>query len=159
MQNHQLQGQVELNDSSRVFRWNYVLMTTLGLWPASLSDIRFFLNFGYFCYEMLLEYLDLFLFIDNFENVLMNLTENMAFSQIFIRMLMLRIYNSELGEIISDAKKDFDAKDYTEEERKTFMAYHVKSRTFMKLLITNTALTASSYYVKPLLGQMGECNV
>ncbi|NP_001177710.1 odorant receptor 289 [Nasonia vitripennis] len=156
MQNHQLQGQAELDDSSQVFRYNYILLTTLGLWPASLSDVRFFLNFGYFCYEMLLEYLDLFLFIDNFENVLMNLTENMAFSQIFIRMLMLRIYNSELGEIIGDAKKDFDAKNYTEEERKTFVAYHVKSRTFMKLLITNTALTASSYYVKPLLGQMGE---
>lgn len=86
----------------------------------------------------------------------MNLTENMAFSQIFIRMLMLRLYNNPLGRIIDEATRDFDAKNYTEDERKTFLPYHEKSITFMKLLMSNTALTATSFYLKPLLGQMGD---
>ena len=156
MKQHLQQGQKELDNSARVFRWNYILMTSLGLWPAAASDFRYFINFGYYCYEMVLEYLDLFLFIDDFEHVLMNLTENMAFSPIFVRLLTLRLHNGPLGEVIAEAEKDFDAKDYTEEERKTFVAYHVNSKIFMKLLITNTALTATSFYMKPILGQMGE---
>ncbi|XP_058809484.1 uncharacterized protein LOC131674683 [Phymastichus coffea] len=149
-------GQEELDASARVFQWNRILMKTLGLWPATQSDLWFGINFGYFCYQMILEYLDLFLFIDNLEHVVMNLTENMAFSQIFIRMLMLRLYNAPLGKIIEEAMKDFDTKDYVGEEITTFTAYHKKSIIFMKLLMSNTALTASSYYVKPLLGQLGD---
>lgn len=138
-----------------MFSWNKRLLSTLGLWPEKASDFWFSLNFGYFVYHMILEYLDLFLFIDNLEHVIMNLTENMAFSQILIRMLMLRIYNRQLGEVITEALKDFDADSYTDEERKTFVAYHAKSRIFMKLLIGNTALTATSFYMKPILGQVG----
>ncbi|KAJ8669837.1 hypothetical protein QAD02_001096 [Eretmocerus hayati] len=80
----------------------------------------------------------------------------MAFSQIFVRLLMLRIYNRDIGELIAEARKDFDANNYTTEERKIFMSYHVKSKRYMTLLIANTAFTATSFYAKPLLGQMGE---
>lgn len=131
-------------------------MSALGLWPANLSNFHYSLVFGYFCYHMILEYLDLFLFIDNLQHVLLNLTENMAFSPIFVKMLILRLHNQRLGELITEAKKDFNAKDYTIEEAEKFVAYHAKSKIFMKLLIINTALTASSYYVKPISGQMEE---
>lgn len=108
---------------------------------------------------MVLEYLDLFLFIDNLEHVLLNLTENMAFSQIFIRILMLRLYNRELGVVIKEVQKDLNSNDYTKDEEKLLKPYYNKAATFMKLLISNTAFTATSFYFKPLLGQMSESKI
>jgi hypothetical protein len=130
-------------------------MTALGLWPLRPNNIRFYCNFIYISYCMFFEYLDLLMFIDNFEHVLMNLTENLAFTPIILRIYNIRKYNKKIGELVEEVKKDFNAKDYTDEERKSFISYHVKSIFFMKLLIANTALTATSYYVKPLLGQIG----
>ena len=103
---------------------------------------------------MILEYLDLFLFIDNLEHVIMNLTENMAFSQILIRMAMLRRYNYRLGGVVNEALKDFDVSNYkTEEETRAFIKYNARSKLFVKLLCAFVVLTASSYYVKPLTGK------
>ena len=105
---------------------------------------------------MTMEYLDLFLFIDNLEHVIMNLTENMAFSQIVVRMLMLRVYNFELGQVISDAMSDLGIKNYkSEKEKQMVLDYNARSKTFVKLLMVNVALTATSYYFQPILGQMG----
>lgn len=149
------EGQKELDEIARVFRWNCILMSAIGLWPSKRSDLWFALNFGYLAYHMFLQYLDLFIFINNLEHVVENLTESTTYTQIFIRMLMLRVYNGSLGELIEDACKDFDVKNYSDEERKTFVGYHAKTKIFLKFLMTFTALTASSYYVKPFLGQMG----
>lgn len=107
---------------------------------------------------MILEYLDLFLFSDDLEHVIMNLTENMAFSQIVVRMLMLRIHNFELGQVVEEAISDFDIRKYnTQKEREILMDYNLRAKKFVKLLIANVALTASSYYLQPVLGQMDTC--
>lgn len=100
---------------------------------------------------MLMEYLDLCLFIDNLEHVIENLTENMAFSQILIRMAMLKRYNKPLGTVIEEVIKDFDSRKYQSiEECDAFIKYNKKSKLFVKLLSAFVVLTASSYYVKPL---------
>jgi len=105
---------------------------------------------------MILEYLDLFLYIGDLEHVIMNLTENMAFSQIFVRMSMLRLYNDQIGEIITEAMKDFDRTSYkTAEEIKVFMTYNARSKIFVKLLMAFVALTASSYYLTPIIIILG----
>lgn len=104
---------------------------------------------------MILEYLDLFLFINNLEHIVMNLTENMAFSQIFVKMSVLRLYNKQLGWIIIEANKDFNVNNYlSEEELQAFISYNTKSKGFVKLLIIFVALTASSYYLTPLIVQL-----
>lgn len=145
-----------MDGAAEIFSWNRWLLSKLGLWPAEKSDFRFALSFGYFMYHMTMEYLDLFLFIDNLEHVIMNLTENMAFSQIVVRMLMLRVYNFELGEVVSEAMTDLDIRKYkTEEEKEMVIEYNSRSKTFVKLLMANVALTATSYYFQPILGQMG----
>ena len=131
-------------------------MSTWGLWPDKPNQLLFFLTFAYFSYLMVLEYLDLLLNIDNFENVLLNLTENVAFTQILLKVLMLRLYNRQLGELISEANEDFDAKDYTAEEITAFVAYYFKAKIFVMLLSANTTLTATSFYIKPCLGQMSQ---
>ncbi|XP_050450398.1 odorant receptor 10a-like [Cataglyphis hispanica] len=151
-----MQTQKDLDHAAEVLLWNKQLMSMLGLWPFRTNNFIFFINFGYFSFLMILEYLDLFLFINDLEHVIMNLTENMAFSQIFVRMSMLRLYNCEIGEVITEAMKDFDKMSYkTAEEIKTFITYNAKSKIFVKLLIVFIALTASSYYLTPIIIILG----
>jgi len=131
-------------------------MLTLGLWPFRPNNLIFFINFGYFSFLMIMEYLDLFLFIGDLEHVIMNLTENMAFSQIFVRMSMLRLYNGQIGEVIAEAMKDFNRSSYrTVEEMKMFITYNARSKIFVKLLMVFVALTASSYYLTPIFIILG----
>ncbi|RLZ02275.1 Odorant receptor 25 [Cephus cinctus] len=151
-----MHGQDDFDRAANIMTWNHWLLAMLGFWPEKPRDIWFWINFGYFAYHMTMEYVDLFLFIGNLEHVIMNLTENMAFSQIFIRMLMMRVYNRQLGELIMEMRKDFQAHNYRSvDEQKIFLSYNSKSKTFMKLLMAFVALTASSYYLKPILGNLG----
>ncbi|XP_011642475.1 odorant receptor 2a-like [Pogonomyrmex barbatus] len=151
-----MQDQKDLDRAAEVLAWNKRLMSTLGLWPFQSNDFIFSINFGYFGFFMILEYLDFFLFIGDLEHVIMNLTENMAFSQIFVGMSMLRLYNNEIGEIIMEAMKDFDRTNYkTVEEIKTFLIYNARSKIFVKLLMAFVALTASSYYLTPIIIILG----
>jgi len=86
----------------------------------------------------------------------MNLTENIAFVQMFVRMSTLRLYNDEIGEVIMEAMKDFDKANYkTTEEIKTFVTYYAKSRIFFKLMMVFVMITASSYYLTPILIILG----
>lgn len=150
------QDQQDLDRAAKVLSWNKRLMSTLGVWPFQPNDLIFSINFGYFGFLMILEYLDLFLYIDDLERVIMNLTENMAFSQIFVRITVLRLYNNQIGEIITEAMKDFDRTSYkTAEEISTFMTYNARSKIFIKLLMTFVALTASSYYLTPIIIILG----
>lgn len=150
------QDQKDLDRAAEILSWNKRLMSTLGLWPFQSNDLIFSINFGYFSFLMILEYLDFFLYIGDLEHVIMNLTENMAFSQIFVRMSMLRLYNNQIGEIITEAMKDFDRTSYkTAEEMKAFITYNARSKIFVKLLMTFVALTASSYYLTPIIVILG----
>ncbi|XP_014230582.1 putative odorant receptor 92a [Trichogramma pretiosum] len=150
------ENQKKLDKIARVFQWNRRLMSFLGLWPDSPNLLLFVLTFGYYSYDMFLEYMDLLVYIDRPQNVMLNLMENMAFTEIFVRILMLRVWNRQFGELLAAAEKDFEAKSYdTDEEVAKFVPFYAKAKSFMKLLISNTAFTATSFYVKPLLGQLG----
>ncbi|KAL0112755.1 hypothetical protein PUN28_012194 [Cardiocondyla obscurior] len=152
----ELRDQKDLDRAAEVLSWNKRLMSMLGLWPFKSNDFIFSINFGYFSFLMIMEYLDLFLYIGDLEHVIMNLTENMAFSQIFVRMSMLRLYNSQIGEVITEAMKDFDRTCYkTAEEVKAFITYNARSKIFVKLLTAFVALTASSYYLTPIIIILG----
>ncbi|CAB0035686.1 unnamed protein product [Trichogramma brassicae] len=154
------ENQKKLDKIARVFQWNRRLMSFLGLWPDSPNVLLFVLTFGYYSYDMLLEYMDLLVYIDRPQNVMLNLMENMAFTEIFVRILMLRVWNRQFGELLAAAAKDFEAKGYdTDEEVAKFVPFYAKAKSFMKLLISNTAFTATSFYVKPLLGQLGPADI
>ncbi|XP_029168866.1 putative odorant receptor 85d [Nylanderia fulva] len=148
--------QEDLDRASEVLSWNKHLMSTLGLWPFRNNNLLFFITFGYFSFLMMLEYLDLLLFINDLEHVVINLTENMAFSQILVRMIMLRLYNCQVGDVIAEVMKDFDKMCYkTTEEMKIVITYNARSKIFVKLLVVSVALTASSYFLTPIIIILG----
>jgi len=131
-------------------------MSMLGLWPFQSNDLIFSISFVYFSFLLILEYLSFFFYISDLELVIMNLTENVAFLQIFVRMRTLRLYNDEIGEVITEAMKDFDEANYkTAEEIKTFVIYYAKSRIFFKLMMIFVIITALSYYLTPILIILG----
>ncbi|THK33117.1 odorant receptor 196, partial [Diachasma alloeum] len=151
MSSGRIQNQEEFDKAIKVLSWNKWLLSALGLWPRNPNSIIFIVNFGYFVYNMMCEYLDLFLFIDNLEHVIENLTENMAFTQILVRMAMLKRYNRQLGEVINEVFKDYDAKTYRNpEESQVFLDYMNKAKLFVKLLCAFVTMTATSYYAKPI---------
>ncbi|XP_063982741.1 uncharacterized protein LOC135165406 [Diachasmimorpha longicaudata] len=144
-------NQEDFDKAIKVLKWNKWLLSALGLWPRNPNSIIFVINFGYFVYNMMCEYLDLFLFIDNLEHVIENLTENMAFTQILVRMAMLKLYNRQLGDVINEVFKDYDAKTYRNPaESKVFLDYMNKAKLFVKLLCAFVTMTAVSYYAKPI---------
>ncbi|KAG5333438.1 OR4 protein, partial [Acromyrmex heyeri] len=148
--------QKDLDRAAKVLSWNKWLMSMLDLWPFQSNDLIFSISFIYFSFLLILEYLSFFLYISDFELVIMNLTENVAFLQIFVRMSTLRLYNDEIGEVITEAMKDFDETNYkTAEEIKTFVTYYAKSRIFFKLMMVFVTITASSYYLTPILIILG----
>ncbi|XP_018364113.1 PREDICTED: odorant receptor Or2-like [Trachymyrmex cornetzi] len=148
--------QKDLDRAAKVLSWNKRLMSTLGLWPFQSNDLIFTINFGYFTLLLILEYLEFFLYIDDLELVIMNLTENVAFLQIFVRISTLRLYNDEIGEVITEAMKDFDETNYkTAEEIKTFVTYYAKSRLFFKLIVVFVTITVSLYCLTPILIILG----
>ncbi|KAK0180816.1 hypothetical protein PV327_003160 [Microctonus hyperodae] len=112
MNNLMLYDQKDFDEAVKVISWNKWLLSTLGLWPQSPNNFLFSINFGYFACHMALEYLDLFLFIDNLEHVIENLTENTAFTQVIMRIAMLKNYHRQLGVVINEALKDYDIKKY-----------------------------------------------
>lgn len=145
------QNQKSFDQAAKVFSWNRWLLSSIGLWPNAPNNFLFSINFGYFLYHMLLEYIDLALFIDNLEHVVENLTENMAFTQILMRMAMLKKYNRQLGVVINEALKDYDVKIYkNRQESEVFINYMNKAKIFVKLLCVFVAMTASSYFMKPI---------
>ncbi|KAK0177419.1 hypothetical protein PV328_001475 [Microctonus aethiopoides] len=151
MNNLMRYDQKVFDQAAKVISWNNWLLSTLGLWPQVPNNFLFSINFGYFVYHMSLEYLDLFLFIDNLEHVIENLTENMAFTQIIMRIAMLKKYNRQLGAVINEALKDYDIKKYrNSDECKAFIDYMNKAKLFVKLLCIFVAMTASSYFMKPI---------
>ncbi|XP_018315315.1 odorant receptor 4-like [Mycetomoellerius zeteki] len=151
-----MQDQKDLDRAAKVLSWNKRLMSTLGLWPFQSNDLIFSINFGYFALLLILEYLDFFLYIGDFEHVIMNLTESIAFVQIFVRMSTLRLYNDEIGEVITEAMKDFNKTNYkSAEEIKIFVTYYAKTRLFFKLMMVFVTTTAILYYLTPILIILG----
>nr|QNL14964.1 olfactory receptor 20 [Aulacocentrum confusum] len=149
--NYNRLNQETFDRAVQVLSWNKWLLSSLGLWPRAPNIFLFTINFGYFVYQMIHEYLNLFIFIDNLEHVIENLTENMAFTQILVRMAMLKKYNTQLRVVIDEAFKDYDVSLYkTPDEAKVFIDYIDKAKLFMKLLCTFVAMTATSFFAKPL---------
>ncbi|KAK2574917.1 hypothetical protein KPH14_002608 [Odynerus spinipes] len=140
-----------------VIYWNKKLMSALGLWPHQRNNLWFAINFVYFTFLAVLGYVDLFLFIDDLEHVVMNVTENLAYSQVFVRIGMLWKYNDQLGSVISDMTKDFDERRYeSREEKQAFLIYNARSKIFVKLLSAFVGVTAPLYFFTPLLASLSK---
>ncbi|KAG8038066.1 hypothetical protein G9C98_006391, partial [Cotesia typhae] len=144
-------GQKDLNEGAKIFDWGRWISKGIGVWPIAPNDYLFTVTFSYFTAVMILEFVDLYTCLGNFEKVIDNLTENLAFVHIYVRTLMLRVYIDELRYVITESLNDYKASAFRNSiEIKIFMSHINKGKLFAKVVLTFIAMTEITWYLQPL---------
>ncbi|XP_044001359.1 uncharacterized protein LOC122847624 [Aphidius gifuensis] len=86
----------DFDNAVKIFDWNKKLLSLVGLWPLKQNIILYIIVFIYWSILMILEYIDFYLFINNLEHVIENLSESISFIQAFFHLIMLKKYNKKL---------------------------------------------------------------
>ncbi|XP_057334685.1 putative odorant receptor 85d [Microplitis mediator] len=141
----------DLESSVRAFYWGKWMSKWIGVWPLAPNFYLFNVTFAYFTAVMLLEYVDLFFCLPNFEKVLDNLTESLSFTIIYVRTFTLRVYNYKLGNAIRECLKDSSVSAFANsKEIDIFVQYTKEGKFFAKFVIAFTAMTEASWYLRPI---------
>nr|QHN69121.1 odorant receptor 33 [Sirex noctilio] len=151
---------MEFSLTADVLSWNRRIFVVLGLWPLSINDRNFVFFFGYLAIHCFMEYCELFQYIDNFEYVIVNLTENVFLTLVLIKLGAYRLNAKRLNRLLMDIKEDYEEENYkTLEEKLAFFEYNAISKKFMKMALPSMFMTALLYYVRPLTGQLVTGNI
>ncbi|XP_057334700.1 odorant receptor 13a-like [Microplitis mediator] len=143
--------QRDLDKGARVFTWARLMSKCIGVWPLEPNYHLFNICFFYFTYIMITEYINLYYCLPNFKKVLGNLVENLAFTHMYVRTLMLRVHINKLRYIISESLKDYHASAYqNSEEVNEFLIYVRKGKFFVKAAGIFVISTATSWYIRPI---------
>ncbi|KAF7998199.1 hypothetical protein HCN44_009597 [Aphidius gifuensis] len=143
--------QDDFDNAVKIFDWNKKLLSLVGLWPLKQNIILYIIVFIYWSILMILEYIDFYLFINNLEHVIENLSESISFIQAFFHLIMLKKYNKKLKSIIIEIMKDYNYKKYnTFEEINIFLYYNKRTKFICKFLLTFIFMMGPSYYLKSL---------
>ncbi|XP_046737851.1 uncharacterized protein LOC124406469 [Diprion similis] len=147
---------MEMSSAVQLLKWNERLLSLLGLWPLSANDTRFTLSLSCLLIHVILEYIDLYQFGNNFEHVVANLSENITYTTIVIQVILLRVNSRQLGQIIRAVYEDFVDKNYkTSVEKKFVLDNYKKARIFFAIAVPMTLSTAVSYFLIPLVNLLG----
>ncbi|XP_057334697.1 odorant receptor 13a-like [Microplitis mediator] len=145
------QEQRDLNEGAKMFDWGKWISKGIGVWPLAPNDYLFTTTFIYFTAVMMLECVDLYTCLGDFEKVIDNLTENLAFVHIYVRTLMLRVHIDKLRDVMSESLKDYRTSAFKNStEIKLFMTHINKGKLFAKVVITFIAMTEVTWYLQPL---------
>nr|AGG17946.1 olfactory receptor 13 [Microplitis mediator] len=151
MEEERSRDERDLESSVRAFYWGKWMSKWIGVWPLAPNFYLFNVTFAYFTAVMLLEYVDLFFCLPNFEKVLDNLTENLSFTIIYVRTLMLRVHNYKLGTAIRECLKDSSVSAFrNSKEIDIFVQYTKEGKFFAKFVIAFAAMTETSWYLRPI---------
>nr|AZQ24898.1 odorant receptor [Aphidius gifuensis] len=143
--------QDNFDSAAIIFDWNRKLLSLFGLWPLMPNNFIYNCWLIYWTAHTIFEYIDLFLYTDNFEHVIENLTENISFTQALVNIIMMKKYNKILKKLIIEAMKNYHEKLYkSSSEQKIFFNYNNKTKLLCKFLFIFILITAPSYYIKPL---------
>ncbi|CAD6213312.1 GSCOCT00013815001.3-RA-CDS, partial [Cotesia congregata] len=143
--------QKQLDEGVKIFDYSRRVSKAVGLWPLASNDYIFTFSYCYFTVILIFEWMDLYYSLDDLNSVLDNLTENLSFTQIYIRGIILRIHMNRLKEIIKNTIGDFSINSFKNpSEIKIFMTYIDKGRFFVKSIISFMAMTVITWYFQPL---------
>lgn len=123
----------------------------MGIWPCKPNNARFAISAIYLTVHMSFEYADLYHFADDFKHIVNNLTESVIFSIVILKMIILRLKNRQLMELIKAIREDFNEENYrTFTEKKVFLVYYERARTIVRTAVPLVVFTAYSSFLKPL---------
>lgn len=100
---------------------------------------------------MMLEFINLFLNINNFNHVIENLSETISFFLVLIYLFMVKKHNRKIKKVIIEVIKDYNGKNFnTKDECCAFLNYINKAKFLCKILIIYVAFIGPLYYSKGL---------
>ncbi|XP_015607530.1 odorant receptor 4 isoform X2 [Cephus cinctus] len=142
---------MDISEAEKVLTWNKWLLDFLGIWPTNKNNTKFYFFFTFITVQCCLQYADLIEYIDDFEYVLVNLTESIVFTMILLKIVQYKINTGRLIELIRDIRTDYSKELYrTEEEMAIFIRYNSFSKIILYCLSISGVITSSLYYIRPL---------
>ncbi|XP_014298820.1 odorant receptor 85b-like [Microplitis demolitor] len=143
--------QRDLDQGARLFTWARFVSKGIGVWPLEPNYYIFNICIIYGAYIMITEYIDLYYCLPNLKKVINNLTESLAFTQMYLRAVLLRIYIKKFHYLMSEALKDYHVSAYkNSDEVYEFMGYVKKGRFFVKAVTIFVISTTSSWFLRPI---------
>lgn len=138
-----------------ILKLNKIYLSVLGLWPESLNNVLFTLLFIYYGYSLILVYLTFYLALGNFRKVLRSITETITFTLVFYRLITLRRFNRQFGEVVHDMKRDVKLRtEKTDEEKTVISKYFGLCKYFSFILVTFLGTTVVMYFFEPIITQV-----
>lgn len=137
----------------KVFDWANWISVGIGVWPLTPNNYLFNSVFVYFTVMMILEYTDLFVHIYDFESVIDNLSENLAFTIVYSYTFSLRFYEEKLAQVFRETLIDYNSDKALKnlKEVKLFMVYTNNAKFFAKYIFISIALTGIVWFLQPLI--------
>ncbi|XP_053595983.1 odorant receptor 30a-like [Microplitis demolitor] len=143
--------QKDLDEGLKIFDWSRRVSKFIGLWPLAPNNFIFFTTFSYFSVVMILEWMDFYYSLNDFDKILDNLTENLSFSQIYIRGIILKLQVNKLRQIIKVSMDGFNVNKFkNSSEIEIFLSFINKGKFFVKSIISFMAMTIITWYISPL---------
>ncbi|XP_057334693.1 uncharacterized protein LOC130673619 isoform X2 [Microplitis mediator] len=143
--------QKDLDEGLKIFNWIKYVSRTLGLWPLAQNNFVFFTTFSYFTVVMILEWMDVYYSLNDFDRVLDNLLENLSYSHIYVRGIILRLKINKIRQVIEDTIDNFSVDKFkNSSEIKIFLSYINEGKFFVKSFISFMAMTVIIWYISPL---------
>nr|WNA12532.1 olfactory receptor [Microplitis mediator] len=143
--------QKDLHEGLKIFDWIRRVSKAVGLWPLAPNNFFFLITFIYFSIVITLEWMDFYYSLNDFDKVLDNLTESLSLSQIYIRLIILKLQIKKLGQVIKDTMDNFDVEKFkSSSEIEIFLNYIDEGKFFVKSIILFIVMTLITWYFGPL---------
>ncbi|XP_057334191.1 uncharacterized protein LOC130673251 [Microplitis mediator] len=141
-----------LNEGVKVFDWARWVSTGIGVWPLALNNYLFNIAFLYFTIVMIFEYIDLYIYIYDLKAVMENLSENIAFTIVYMYTFLIRVNIEKFAKIFKQVLMDYNSASAFKnlEEVKVFMMYTNNAKIFTKSIIISIAMSEFLWYIQPL---------
>lgn len=140
-----------MHEGLKIFDWIKRGSKGIGLWPLAPNNFFFIIAFIYFSIVIALEWMDFYYSLDDFDKVLDNLIESLSLSQIYIRLIILKLQINKLGQVIKDTMDNFSVEKFkSSSEIEIFLDYINEGKFFVKSIILFLAMTLITWYFGPL---------
>ncbi|CAD6213294.1 GSCOCT00014018001.2-RA-CDS, partial [Cotesia congregata] len=143
--------QRELDKGVKVFSWVRLISKLIGIWPLDPNYYLYNICITYFTYIMITEYIDLYFCLPNFKKVINNLTESLAFTQMYVRGIMLRVHIKKLQRITAESVKDYQVSAFKNpDEVYEFLSYVKRGKFFVRAVTIFILSTTTSWFLRPI---------
>ncbi|XP_074101067.1 uncharacterized protein LOC141528754 [Cotesia typhae] len=144
--------QKNLDGGLKTFPWTKGISRIMGeFWPLAPNYYLFYFHILYLSCVIILQVIDLYEFIDDVDKIIDIFTENLGSTIIYVRIVMLRVHNYQIGRLIEYNTVSFFKNSC---EIKLFIEYFNKGRFILKGLSIFVISSEFFYYFDALLSSL-----